>query len=148
MRIKLWSLLSQLNCSGCLPFEDNSSDVSLFVSSKAMLLIESFGGCVANVGSDKLQLHQNLFLIYFSFLIFFVSVWALSFSCGQRKSNGFSFHHWNVYFIVPTPLVGGGEELYTQMGFFCSVNFGRSIYSSQRNVSGIIKKLVQRRIQN
>ena len=32
--------------------------------------------------------------------------------------------------IVPTPLEGGGEELYTQMGFFCSVNFGRSIYSS------------------
>ena len=30
--------------------------------------------------------------------------------------------------IVPTPLVG--KELYTQMGFFCSVNFGRSIYSS------------------
>ena len=34
------------------------------------------------------------------------------------------------------------------MGFFCSDNFGRSIYSSQRNVSGIIKKLVQRRIRN
>ena len=49
--------------------------------------------------------------------------------------------------IVPTPLVGGGE-LYTKLVFFCSVNFGRSIYSSQRNVSGIIKKLVQRRIQN
>ena len=46
------------------------------------------------------------------------------------------------------PTCGGGEELYTQMGFFCSVNFGRLIYSSQRNVSGIIKKLVQRRIQN
>ena len=46
------------------------------------------------------------------------------------------------------PTCGGGEELYTQMGFFCSVNFGRSIYSSQRNVSGIIKKLVQRRIHN
>ena len=41
-----------------------------------------------------------------------------------------------------------GEELYAQMGFFCSVNFGRSIYSSQGNVSGIIKKLIQRRIQN
>ena len=36
-----------------------------------------------------------------------------------------------------------GEELYTQMGFFCSVNFGRSIYSSYRNVSGIIKRLLQ-----
>ena len=34
------------------------------------------------------------------------------------------------------------------MGVFCSVNFGRSIYSSQRNVSGFIEKLVQRRIQN
>ena len=46
---------------------------------------------------------------------------------------------------------GGEEELYTQMGFFLfsgSDNFGRSIYSSQRNVSGIIKKLIQRRIQN
>ena len=32
--------------------------------------------------------------------------------------------------------------------FFCSVNFGRSIFSSQRNVSGIIKKMVQRRIKN
>ena len=30
-------------------------------------------------------------------------------------------------FIVPTPLE---EEIYTQMGFFCSVNFRRSIYSS------------------
>ena len=28
----------------------------------------------------------------------------------------------------PDPLVG--EEPYTQMGFFCSVNFCRSIYSS------------------
>ena len=33
-------------------------------------------------------------------------------------------------FIVPTPLFSGEEELYTQLGFFCSVNFGRSIYSS------------------
>ena len=48
--------------------------------------------------------------------------------------------------IVPTPLEG--EGLYTQMGFFCSDNFGRLIYSSLRNVSGIIKKLVQRRIRN
>ena len=51
-------------------------------------------------------------------------------------------------FFIPTPLVGGGEELYTQMGFFCSVNFGRSIYSWRRNLSGIIKKMVKRRIQN
>ena len=41
-----------------------------------------------------------------------------------------------------------GEQLYTQMDFFCSVNFGRSIFSSQRNVSGTIKKLVQLRFQN
>ena len=26
-------------------------------------------------------------------------------------------------FIVPTPLVGGGEELYTQMGFFLFSQF-------------------------
>ena len=43
--------------------------------------------------------------------------------------------------IVSTPLVG--EELYTQMG-----SFGRSMYSSWRNVSAIIKYLVQRRIRN
>ena len=49
--------------------------------------------------------------------------------------------------IFPAPLVGGGT-IYSNVFFFCSVNFGRSIYSSQRNVSGIIKKLVQRRIQN
>ena len=30
--------------------------------------------------------------------------------------------------FVPTPLVG--EELYTQIGLFCSANYGRSIYSS------------------
>ena len=48
--------------------------------------------------------------------------------------------------IVPTSLVGGGT-IYSN-GFFCSVNFGRSIYSSSRNVSGIIKKLVQRRVRN
>ena len=46
--------------------------------------------------------------------------------------------------IVPTPLVGGGI-IYLN-GFFCSDNFGRSIYSSQRNVSDIVKKLVQLRI--
>ena len=51
-------------------------------------------------------------------------------------------------FIVPTPLVGGGEELYTQRFFFCSVNSGRSIYSSQRNLRGINEKLLQGRIQN
>ena len=45
--------------------------------------------------------------------------------------------------IVPTPLVGGGGRrnyILKWVVFFCSVNFGRSIYSSQRNVSGIIKK--------
>ena len=47
--------------------------------------------------------------------------------------------------VVPTPLVGGGTIC--SNGFFCSDNFGRSKYSSQRNVSGIIKKLIQRRIQ-
>ena len=38
-------------------------------------------------------------------------------------------------------LINRGEELNTQMGFFCSVNFGQSIYSSpsQRNVSGSLK---------
>ena len=56
------------------------------------------------------------------------------------------FHCTNSHWVVPTPLVGGGT-IYSN-GFFCSVNFGRSIYSSQRNVSGIIKKLIQRRIQN
>ena len=50
---------------------------------------------------------------------------------------------WSLF--VPTPLVG--EELYTQLGF-CSDSFRWSIYSSYRNVSGIIKKLVQRKIHN
>ena len=50
------------------------------------------------------------------------------------------------YLFAPPHL--WGEELYTPMDFFCSVNFGRSIYSLQRKVSGIIKKLFQRRIQN
>ena len=44
-----------------------------------------------------------------------------------------------VLFIVPTPLEGGGT-IYSN-GFFCSDNFGRSIYSSYRIGSGIIKKL-------
>ena len=48
--------------------------------------------------------------------------------------------------IVPTLL--RGEELYTQMVFFCSDNFDRSIYSSYRVVSGIFKQPVQRRIWN
>ena len=48
--------------------------------------------------------------------------------------------------IVPTLL--RGEELYTQMGFFCSVNFDRSIYSLYRVASGINKKPLQRRIWN
>ena len=43
------------------------------------------------------------------------------------------------------PTCGGN---YILKWFFCSVNFGRSIYSLQRNMSGIIKKLVQRRIGN
>ena len=47
-------------------------------------------------------------------------------------------------FIVSTLL--RGEELYTQMGFFCSVNFRRSIYSLWRFETGIIRKLLQRRI--
>ena len=36
----------------------------------------------------------------------------------------------------------GGVTKYSN-GFFLSVNFGRSIYSSWRNASGIIKKPVQ-----
>ena len=49
-------------------------------------------------------------------------------------------------FFVPNPLVGEGT-IYSN-GFFCSINFGRSIYSSWRNMSSIIKKLIQRRIRN
>ena len=49
-------------------------------------------------------------------------------------------------FFVPTPLEGGGT-LYSN-GFFCSVNFRRSIYSSYRVETDIIRKLVQRRIWN
>ena len=40
-----------------------------------------------------------------------------------------------------------GITIYSN-GFFCSVNFDRSIYSSLRVVSGIIKKPVQPRIWN
>ena len=50
--------------------------------------------------------------------------------------------------IVPTPTLVGREELYTQLGFFCSFNFGRSIYSSKRIVNCMIKNPVQRRIRN
>ena len=39
-----------------------------------------------------------------------------------------------------------GEELYTQMGFVQSILVDRYIH--RRNVSGIIKKLFQRRFQN
>ena len=60
---------------------------------------------------------------------------------GQKKRKRkvkFSLKNFRTYiqiyaydetFIVPTPLLVG-EELYTQLGFFSSVNFGRSIYSS------------------
>ena len=49
--------------------------------------------------------------------------------------------------LIFRPLLNG-EELYTQIGFYCSDNFGRSIYSSYRVESEIIRKLVQRRIWN
>ena len=48
--------------------------------------------------------------------------------------------------IVPSTLEGGGT-IYSN-GFFCSDNFRRSIYSSQRVEIGIIRKLIQRRIWN
>ena len=57
--------------------------------------------------------------------------------CHAKTRNSFLFR----------PLLRG-EELYTQMGFFCSVNFGRSIYSSKRVETGIIRKLVQCRMRN
>ena len=43
-----------------------------------------------------------------------------------------------MWIFVPIPLEGGGT-IYSN-GFFCSDNFDRSIYSSYRLVSGIIKK--------
>ena len=48
--------------------------------------------------------------------------------------------------FVPTPLEG--EELNIQTDFFCSDNFRRSIYSSSRVDTSIIRKRVQRRIWN
>ena len=42
---------------------------------------------------------------------------------------------------------GGGEELYTQMGFFVQTILADR-YIHRREVSGIIKKLVQRRVRN
>ena len=47
--------------------------------------------------------------------------------------------------FIPNPLMGG-VTVYSS-SFFCSENFGRWM-SSQRNVSVIIEKLVQHRIQN
>ena len=50
-----------------------------------------------------------------------------------------------ILFFVPNQF--NLVKLYTQMGFFlCSVSFGRSIQSSERVVSGIIRKSVQRRM--
>ena len=45
-------------------------------------------------------------------------------------------------------LRGGGRNYILKWVFFCSVNFGRSIYSPQRVQTGIIRKLAQRRIWN
>ena len=39
-----------------------------------------------------------------------------------------------------------GEELCTEMGFLCSVDFGRWRYSLERIVSGIIRQPFQRRV--
>ena len=46
-------------------------------------------------------------------------------------SETLSFLHISFIYLLFRPLLRG-EELYTQLGFFffCSVNFGRSIYSS------------------
>ena len=49
---------------------------------------------------------------------------------GTEATSNSRFDLVMVSIFVPTPHEGGAEELYTQMGFFCSVNFGRSIYSS------------------
>ena len=46
--------------------------------------------------------------------------------------------------IVPTPHSGG--RIYTLKQYFCSVNFGQSIYSPKRIVSGINEKLFERKI--
>ena len=43
---------------------------------------------------------------------------------------------------------GGRRHCILDRVFFCSVNFGRSIYSIQRVEIGIIRKPVQRRIWN
>ena len=51
-----------------------------------------------------------------------------------------------VRFYCSDPSWGGGT-IYSNR-FFCSNNFDRAVYSSQRVVSGIIKKAVQRRIWN
>ena len=50
----------------------------------------------------------------------------------------FFFIIFRVVFLFRTHFVGGGT-IYSN-GFFCSHNFGRSILSSYRKVSGIIKK--------
>ena len=47
--------------------------------------------------------------------------------------------------IVPTPLEGG-EELYTQMGFFVQSILADRYIHRKRVEIGIIRKLVQRRI--
>ena len=53
---------------------------------------------------------------------------------------------WNLGSNCSDPLEGGGT-IYSN-GFFCSVNFCRSICSSLWVETGIIRKLVQRRIWN
>ena len=52
----------------------------------------------------------------------------------------------NTKLIVP--ILSRREELYTQVHFFCSDNFDRSIYLSFRVVIGITRKPVQRRKWN
>ena len=55
-----------------------------------------------------------------------------------------SFYNLLVYLF---DLIYGREELHAQL-FFCSVNFGRPLFLSQRVVSGITKKPVQRIMRN
>ena len=47
---------------------------------------------------------------------------------GSHINDEFIIENLCVYFIVPTPFEGEGT-IYSN-GFFCSVNFDRSIYSS------------------
>ena len=76
---------------------------------------------------------------------FLISVYFLKSPPFEPRSSIISLP--SLTFCSDPHFSGEGGTIHST-GFFCSVNFGRSIYSSHRIVIGIVKKHIQRRKRN